>query len=82
MKTYIIKVNPLKMPKFNDYTTFQEEYEKYIRKCKKKHWATLEGFSLEFNSTLQDLRECIFVRPRTEEDEEKIKSFKILETYE
>ena len=54
MKTFIIKVNPLKMPNFGNYSTFQEEFEKYARKCKKKAWATPEGFSLEFDTTLQD----------------------------
>lgn len=80
MKTFIIKVNPLKMPNFGDYTTFQEEFEKYARKCKKKQWATPEGFSLEFDTTLQDLRESVFVHPISDEEEQIIrKRFKILE---
>ena len=80
MKTFIIKVNPLKMPNFGNYSTFQEEFEKYARKCKKKAWATPEGFSLEFNTTLQDLKESIFVRPISDEEEVTIrKRFKILE---
>ena len=62
MKTFIIKVNPLKMPNFGNYSTFQEEFEKYARKCKKKQWATPEGFSLEFDTTLQDLKESVFVK--------------------
>lgn len=78
MKTFIIKVNPLKIPKFSNYTTFQEEYEKYARKCKKKAWATPEIYSLHFNTTLEDLRDCIFVRP-TEEEEKIINKFKVLE---
>lgn len=83
MKTFIIKVNPLKMPNFGDYTTFQEEFEKYARRCKKKSWATPEGFSLEFDSLLQDLRECVFVRPISDEEESIIrKQFKILEECE
>lgn len=83
MKTFIIKVNPLKMPNFGDYTTFQEEFEKYARRCKKKAWATPEGFSLEFDSLLQDLRECVFVRPISDEEEAIIrKRFKILEEYD
>ena len=80
MKTFIIKVNPLKIPNFGNYTTFQEEFEKYARRCKKKTWATPEGFSLEFDSLLQDLRECVFVRPISNEEEAIIrKHFKILE---
>lgn len=80
MKTFIIKVNPLKVPNFGDYTTFQEEFEKYARKCKKKQWATPEGFSLEFDTTLQDLRESVFVHPISDEEEQIIrKRFKILE---
>lgn len=71
------------MPNFGDYTTFQEEFEKYARRCKKKTWATPEGFSLEFDSLLQDLRECVFVRPISDEEEAIIrKRFKILEEYD
>ena len=80
MKTFIIKVNPLKMPNFGNYSTFQEEFEQYARKCKKKAWATPEGFSLEFDTTLQDLRDSVFVRPISNEEEAIIrKRFKILE---
>ena len=83
MKTFIIKVNPLKMPNFGNYSTFQEEFEKYARKCKKKQWATPEGFSLEFDTTLQDLRESVFVHPISDEEEQIIrKRFKILEECE
>ncbi len=80
MKTFIIKVNPLKMPNFGNYSTFQEEFEKYARKCKKKAWATPEGFSLEFDTTLQDLKDSVFVRPISDEEEAIIRNrFKILE---
>lgn len=83
MKTFIIKVNPLKIPNFGNYSTFQEEFEKYARKCKKKAWATPEGFSLEFDTTLQDLKESVFVRPISDEEEIIIrKRFKILEECE
>lgn len=68
------------MPNFGNYSTFQEEFEKYARKCKKKAWVTPEGFSLEFDTTLQDLKESVFVRPISDEEEAIIrKRFKILE---
>lgn len=68
------------MPNFGNYSTFQEEFEKYARKCKKKAWATPEGFSLEFDTTLQDLKDSVFVRPISDEEEITIrKRFKILE---
>ena len=68
------------MPNFGNYSTFQEEFEKYARKCKKKAWATPEGFSLEFDTTLQDLKDSVFVRPISDEEEAIIrKQFKILE---
>ena len=71
------------MPNFGNYSTFQEEFEKYARKCKKKAWATPEGFSLEFNTTLQDLKDSVFVRPISDEEEAIIrKRFKILEECE
>lgn len=83
MKTFIIKVNPLKIPKFGNYTTFSEEFEKYARRCKKKAWVTPEGFSLEFDTTLQDLVDCVFVHPINDEEESIIrKKFKILEEYD
>lgn len=49
-----------RIPKNIDYTTFEEEYAKYARKCKPK-WRTPEGFSLEFDSTLADLRQSCFI---------------------
>ena len=68
------------MPNFGNYSTFQEEFEKYARKCKKKAWATPEGFSLEFDTTLQDLKDSVFVKPISDEEEVIIrKHFKILE---
>lgn len=68
------------MPNFGNYSTFQEEFEKYARKCKKKAWATPEGFSLEFDTTLQNLKDSVFVRPISDEEEAIIrKRFKILE---
>ena len=68
------------MPNFGNYSTFQEEFEKYARKCKKRAWATPEGFSLEFDTTLQDLKDSVFVRPISDEEEAIIrKRFKILE---
>ena len=68
------------MPNFGNYSTFQEEFEKYARKCKKKAWATPEGFSLEFDTTLQDLKDSVFVRPISDEEEAIIrKRFKILD---
>ena len=71
------------MPNFGNYSTFQEEFEKYARKCKKKAWATPEGFSLEFDTTLQDLKDSVFVRPISDEEETIIrKRFKILEECE
>ena len=83
MKTFIIKVDALKMPNFGNYTTFQEEFEKYARRCKKKAWATPEMFSTNFDTTLQDLKESVFVRPISDEEETIIrKRFKILEECE
>lgn len=76
---YIIKVDPLRMPKFSNYTTFKEEFDKYMRTCKKKMWRTLEGFSLEFDTPLSDLRDCIFIKPTKEEEEIIQKHYKVLE---
>lgn len=85
MNTLIISIKNNKNPKFGNaiVTTFEEEYEKYKVKCTKKQWRSPEGFSLEFDSLLQDLRECVFVRPISDEEEAIIrKQFKILEEYD
>lgn len=41
--------------------TFEEEFNRYRRHCKKKCWATPEGFSLMYDSTLADLKKSVFV---------------------
>jgi hypothetical protein len=40
--------------------TFEEEYTNYLRTAK-KHWRTHEGFSLMFDSTLEDLKKSHFI---------------------
>ena len=63
--------------------TFEEEYGEYLRKCKKKQWTTEEGFSLGFDTSLSDLKKCIFIKAS---DGDIIfiirKQFNIIEEYE
>ena len=64
MKQLIVKLG--KTQRRNNFpgvsvSTFDEEYKKYLRRCKQKRWATVEGFSLEFDSLLSDLKESIFI---------------------
>jgi hypothetical protein len=64
-------------------TTFEEEFELYKRKCKKKQWATPEGFSLEFDSSLSDLKKCIFVYTNSKNTINKIRrKFNVIEENE
>lgn len=64
-------------------STFEEELELYKRKCKKKQWATPEGFSLEFDASLSDLKECIFVYTNSQNTIDKIKEkFNVIEENE
>lgn len=74
-----------KIPKFENavVTTFDEEFEKYKQTCKKKQWRTMEGFSLNFDTCLCDLKYCIFVYPGSEEVKQWICKFcKVLEINE
>lgn len=59
MKKLIVKGNITSIPNctIND---FEEEYSSYLRKAK-KNWRNKEGFSLEFDSTLEDLLQSHFV---------------------
>lgn len=45
--------------------TFEEEYDMYLKRTGKK-WRTQEGFSLDFDSTLEDLKKCHFVHTNDE----------------
>lgn len=64
-------------------TSFDEEYEKYLRRCKKKQWATVEGFSLEFDSLLSDLKKSIFIYTDSKSTIDKIrKKFNVIEENE
>lgn len=42
-----------------------------MRKEKKKNWRSLEGFSLDFDSSIDDLKVCQYVFP----DNEKTKAW-------
>lgn len=60
MKVLIVKGNiPKSIPGciIND---FEEEYSVYLRKAG-KHWKTREAFSLDFDSTLEDLKNSHFI---------------------
>lgn len=71
----VIKNNKITKIKGADIFTYSEEYNKYKRTCigKKAKWATEEGFSLDFNTTLDILKKCIFVYPFNKETEIWIK---------
>ena len=59
MKKLIIKgpVTTIKNCIVND---FEDEYALYLRTAK-KNWRTMEAFSLEFDSTLSDLKKSHFI---------------------
>lgn len=52
--------------------TFSEEYEIYLSKAKKP-WRTPEGFSLQFDTTLSDLKLCYFIHCGNDEIENLLK---------
>ena len=57
--------NPLEVINRLGYTpiiySFDDMYEKFKRKAKKPGLATQEYFSLDYNSTLEDLRNCYWL---------------------
>lgn len=60
--------------------TFEEEFNRYRRHCKKKCWATPEGFSLMYDSTLSDLKKSVFVYTDNEDTYKHLKQFyKVIE---
>lgn len=71
-----------KLGKVNDGVvyTFEEEFNRYRRHCKKKCWATPEGFSLMYDSTLADLKKSVFVYTDNEDTYKHLKQFyKVIE---
>lgn len=83
MKQLIVLIN--KVPKIQNaiVTTFNEEFEKYKRTCKKDFLRTEACFSWNFNSTLQDLKKSVFVYPGSKDTEQWIKKFyKVIEENE
>lgn len=73
----VVKIGKKKPPKFEnaDVYTYKEMLEKYKRNCRKKMWATEEGFSLDFDSYDSDLKQSVYVYPKDKETEEWIKKF-------
>ena len=61
------------------YSTFNELYSIYARRCKKKFEATPEMFSLLFNSTLEDLKKSIWIKCKDSEVESIKKKFNVIE---
>ena len=59
MKKLVVKgIIPKNLPCLvND---FEEEFNQYLRTAK-KNWRTIEGFSLDFDSALEDLRNSHFL---------------------
>ena len=83
MKQLIVLIN--KVPKIQNaiITTFNEEFEKYKRACKKDFLRTEACFSWNFSSTLQDLKKSVFVYPGNKDTEQWIKKFyKVIEENE
>lgn len=85
MKQLIVLLNNSKIPSFNNVNvfTFEEEFEKYKRKCKKSAFRTEACFSWHFDSTLSDLKKSIFVYPLDINTEDQIKKhYKVIEENE
>lgn len=80
MKQLIVLTNKVPRIKNAIITSFNEEFEKYKRSCKKDFLRTEACFSWNFNSTLQDLKKSVFVYPDNEDIERWIKQFyKVIE---
>ena len=70
MKQLVVKVSG-KVPKIENakVCTFEEEFEKYKKSCKKSYLWSEACFSWNFDSTLEDLKKSVFIYvsdPKTE----------------
>lgn len=61
------------------YSTFNQVYSNYARRCKKKFETTPEMFSLLFDSTLEDLKKSIWIKCKDSEVESIKKKFNVIE---
>lgn len=59
-KKLVIKGSIPKTIKDCVINNFEEEYTMYLKNTGKK-WRTKQGFSLDYDSTLEDLEKCHFV---------------------
>lgn len=82
MKALVVKgVVPKTIP-FCVINNFDEEYSDYLKNTKKNLWRTVEGFSLEFDSYLSDLKDSYFIHTDSEDSYNYIKqNFKVIEEY-
>ncbi len=74
-----------KVPHFENATvlTFEEEFEKYKKSCKKDYLRTEACFSWNFDSFMRDLKNSVFVYPGNADAENWIKKYyKVIEEYE
>lgn len=71
-KKLVIKGSIPKTIKDCVINSFEEEYNIYLRSTKGK-WRTKQGFSLDYDTTLEDLEKCHFVYVTTPEMESLLK---------
>lgn len=74
-----------KTPKFDraNVYTFNEEFEKYKKTCKKDYLRSEACFSWQYSSLLSDLKKAYFIYPLDGETERLIKSkYKVIEENE
>lgn len=84
MKKLVVLTNG-KVPKINNATvlTYDEEFEKYKKSCKKDFQRTEACFSWNYDSLIDQLRKSVFIYPGNDEVEAWIKKFyKVLEESE
>jgi len=79
MKLYLIKTKVKPQLKYAEVFSFEEEFNRYkLSFKKKKYWATIEGFQLEFpNITFDDMKQCYYVYPK--DSKENFKYYNIID---
>ncbi|MGN0966195.1 MAG: hypothetical protein ACI4OP_01200 [Candidatus Coprovivens sp.] len=71
-KKLVIKGSIPKTIKDCVINSFEEEYTAYLKNAGRK-WRTKQGFSLDYDTTLEDLEKCHFVYVTTPEMESLLK---------
>ena len=80
----IVKTTTKPQPKEAEVFSYLEYYNKYLRECKKRYWATPEGFQLIFPTvSFEDMKQSYYIIPNNEEAKKRIyKYYNVIAEYD